>query len=126
LLPSNQLELGLWLESERMLHAKIETVGIETQREVVKEELLEYCNHPGGTYWSDLRASHGHSKPFDVRLWCLGNEMDGPWQIGHKTAEEYGRLAAETARAMRMIDPDLELVACGSSHFSMPTFGAWE
>ena len=89
-------------------------------------DLLEYCNHPGGTYWSDLRASHGHSKPFDVRLWCLGNEMDGPWQIGHKTAEEYGRLAAETARAMRMIDPDLELVACGSSHFSMPTFGAWE
>jgi alpha-N-arabinofuranosidase len=89
-------------------------------------DLLEYCNHPGGTYWSDLRASHGHSKPFDVRLWCLGNEMDGPWQIGHKTAAEYGRLAAETARAMRMIDPDLELVACGSSHSSMPTFGAWE
>ena len=88
--------------------------------------LLEYCNHPGGTYWSDLRASHGHSKPFDVRLWCLGNEMDGPWQIGHKTAAEYGRLAAETARAMRMLDPDLELVACGSSHSSMPTFGTWE
>jgi alpha-N-arabinofuranosidase len=89
-------------------------------------DLLEYCNHPGGTYWSDLRASHGHSKPFDVRLWCLGNEMDGPWQIGHKTAAEYGRLAAETARAMRMLDPNLELIACGSSHSSMPTFGAWE
>ena len=59
-------------------------------------------------------------------MWCLGNEMDGPWQIGHKTAAEYGRLAAETARAMRMIDPDLELVACGSSSASMPTFGAWE
>jgi len=94
----------------------------------VKEacDLLEYCNHPGGTYWSDLRAAHGHEKPFDVRLWCLGNEMDGPWQIGHKTAAEYGRLAAETARAMRMIDSDLELVACGSSHSSMPTFGRWE
>ena len=89
-------------------------------------DLLEYCNHPGGTYWSDLRAAHGHEKPFDVRLWCLGNEMDGPWQIGHKTAAEYGRLAAETARAMRMIDPALELVACGSSHSSMPTFGEWE
>lgn len=89
-------------------------------------DLLEYCNHPGGTYWSDLRASHGRSKPFNVRLWCLGNEMDGRWQIGHKTAAEYGRLAAETARAMRMLDPDLELVACGSSHSSMPTFGAWE
>nr|WP_211659104.1 alpha-N-arabinofuranosidase [Phytoactinopolyspora halophila] len=89
-------------------------------------DLLEYCNHPGGTYWSDLRIAHGYEKPFDVRLWCLGNELDGPWQIGHKTAEEYGRLAAETARAMRMIDPSLELVACGSSHSSMPTFGTWE
>ncbi|TDC53304.1 alpha-N-arabinofuranosidase [Jiangella ureilytica] len=89
-------------------------------------DLLEYCNHPGGTYWSDLRKAHGHTKPFDIRLWCLGNEMDGPWQIGHKTAAEYGRLAAETGRAMRMIDPSLELVACGSSHSGMPTFGAWE
>jgi alpha-N-arabinofuranosidase len=59
-------------------------------------------------------------------MWCLGNEMDGPWQLGHKTAEEYGRLAAETARAMRQYDPALELVACGSSHRSMPTFGTWE
>jgi alpha-N-arabinofuranosidase len=59
-------------------------------------------------------------------MWCLGNEMDGPWQIGHKTAHEYGRLAAETARAMRMVDPDLELVVCGSSSSAMPTFGEWE
>jgi alpha-L-arabinofuranosidase len=89
-------------------------------------DLLEYCNHAGGTYWSDLRIAHGHEKPFDVRLWCLGNELDGPWQIGHKTAAEYGRLAVETARAMRMIDPGLELVACGSSHSGMSTFGEWE
>ncbi len=59
-------------------------------------------------------------------MWCLGNEMDGPWQIGHKTAEEYGRLAAETGRAMKMLQPDLELVACGSSGSDMPTFAAWE
>src|SRR5690606_41501368 len=70
---------------------------------------------------SDLRRSHGTPDPHGIRMWCLGNEMDGPWQIGHKTAEEYGRLAAETARAMRMIDPGLELVACGSSSSSMPT-----
>jgi alpha-N-arabinofuranosidase len=89
-------------------------------------DLLEYCNHPSGSYWSDLRVDHGHKEPFDVRMWCLGNELDGPWQMGHKTADEYGRLAAETARAMRMIDPSLELVACGSSHSSMPTFGTWE
>jgi alpha-L-arabinofuranosidase len=89
-------------------------------------DLLEYCNHPHGTYLSDLRISHGAKEPHGVRMWCLGNEMDGPWQLGHKTAEEYGRLAAETARAMRQFDPSLELVACGSSHRSMPTFGTWE
>ncbi|GIH64579.1 arabinosylfuranosidase ArfA [Microbispora siamensis] len=88
--------------------------------------LLEYCNHPNGTAWSDLRVANGAKRPYDVRMWCLGNEMDGPWQIGHKNAAEYGRLAAETARAMRMYDPALELVACGSSSSSMPTFGAWE
>jgi alpha-L-arabinofuranosidase len=89
-------------------------------------ELLEYANHPNGTYLSDLRVSHGAKEPHGIRMWCLGNEMDGPWQLGHKTAEEYGRLAAETARAMRQYDPTLELVACGSSHRSMPTFGTWE
>ncbi|HSK97398.1 MAG TPA: alpha-N-arabinofuranosidase [Euzebyales bacterium] len=89
-------------------------------------DLLEYANHPGGTELSDLRRQHGAAEPHGIRVWCLGNELDGPWQTGHKTAAEYGRLAAETARAMRMIDPTLELVACGSSHLSMPTFGAWE
>ena len=89
-------------------------------------DLLEYANHPGGTELSDLRRQHGAAEPHGIRVWCLGNELDGPWQTGHKTAAEYGRLAAETARAMRMIDPTLELVACGSSHRSMPTFGAWE
>ncbi|MEV0688597.1 alpha-N-arabinofuranosidase [Streptomyces sp. NPDC050388] len=89
-------------------------------------ELQEYANHPAGTALSDLRAAHGDKDPFGIRLWCLGNEMDGPWQTGHKTAEEYGRLAAETARAMRQQDPGVELVACGSSSRSMPTFAAWE
>ncbi|WP_454086202.1 arabinosylfuranosidase ArfA [Georgenia sp. Marseille-Q6866] len=89
-------------------------------------DLLEYANHPSGTHLSDLRVSHGADQPHDIRLWCLGNEMDGPWQLGHKTAEEYGRLAAETARAMRQFDPGLELVACGSSARDMPTFGTWE
>ncbi|MFG2073083.1 arabinosylfuranosidase ArfA [Nonomuraea maritima] len=89
-------------------------------------DLLEYCNHPSGTTLSDLRVANGSKEPHGIRMWCLGNEMDGPWQTGHKTAHEYGRLAAETARAMRMVDPTLELVACGSSGSSMPTFGAWE
>lgn len=106
---------------EPMLALNLGTRGVQEAC-----DLLEYCNHAGGTYWSDLRVAHGHREPFGVRLWCLGNELDGPWQIGHKTAAEYGRVAAETARAMRMIDPSLELVACGSSNSSMPTFGSWE
>ena len=89
-------------------------------------DLLEYTNHPSGTHLSDLRVSHGAPEPHDVRLWCLGNEMDGPWQLGHMKAEEYGRLAAEVARGMRQFDPTLELVACGSSGRDMPTFGSWE
>ena len=88
-------------------------------------DLQEYANHPGGTALSDLREQHGAS-PYGIKLWCLGNELDGPWQVGHKTPTEYGRLAAETARAMRMIEPDLQLVACGSSSSRMPLFGTWE
>lgn len=88
--------------------------------------LLEYCNHPGGSQYSDLRIAHGAQAPFGIHTWCLGNEMDGPWQIGHKTADEYGRLALETARAMRTIDPSIELVASGSSYPEMPTFPQWE
>jgi alpha-N-arabinofuranosidase len=89
-------------------------------------DLLEYCNIPGGTAWSDARRANGAPDPYHVKMWCLGNEMDGPWQIGGTTAEEYGRLATQTARAMRLIDPSLELVVCGSSGPGMPTFGAWE
>ena len=89
-------------------------------------DLIEYCNHPSGTRLSDLRASHGYKTPHKFKTWCLGNEMDGPWQIGHKTALEYGRIANETAKIMKWVDGDIELVACGSSHKHMPTYGAWE
>nr|WP_219910784.1 alpha-N-arabinofuranosidase [Saccharothrix carnea] len=89
-------------------------------------DVHEYMNHDGGTHLSDLRRANGSEEPHGVKLWCLGNELDGPWQLGHKTAHEYGRLAAETARALRQAEPDLELVACGSSSSSMPTFGEWE
>jgi alpha-N-arabinofuranosidase len=107
--------------TEIMEAINLGTRGVEAAREIV-----EYANHPGGTHFSDLRAKNGHKEPFDIKLWCLGNEMDGPWQIGHKTAQEYGRLAQEAGKAMRLVDPDIELVACGSSGSGMPTFGAWE
>ncbi|MDQ0375237.1 arabinosylfuranosidase ArfA [Cellulomonas humilata] len=108
-------------EVEPMMAVNLGTRGVQ---EAV--DLLEYCNVRGGTRLSDQRRANGAEDPYDVRMWCLGNEMDGPWQIGHKTAYEYGRLAAETGRAMRMVDPDLELVACGSSGVAIPTFGEWE
>ncbi|OEU96306.1 alpha-N-arabinofuranosidase [Streptomyces oceani] len=106
---------------EPMLAVNLGTRGIDPAR-----ALVEYCNVPGGTAWSDLRVRHGVPEPHDVRLWCLGNEMDGPWQTGHKTATEYGRLAAQAGKAMRQVDPSIELVLCGSSNAEMPTFGSWE
>ena len=88
--------------------------------------IVEYCNHPAGSQWSDLRISHGQREPHGFHTWCLGNEMDGPWQINHKTAEEYGRVACEAAKVMKWVDPTIELVACGSSNRHMPTYPEWE
>jgi alpha-N-arabinofuranosidase len=88
--------------------------------------LIEYCNHERGSYWSDLRRKHGVEEPHGIKLWCLGNEMDGPWQVGQKTPYEYGRLANETAKALKLFDPECELVVCGSSSRDMPTFPEWE
>ena len=88
--------------------------------------LLEYANHPGGTELSELRKAHGYAEPHGIKLWGLGNEQDGPWQIGEKTAYEYGRIAKETAKLMRWVDPGIELSACGSSGREMPSFAAWE
>ena len=106
---------------EPMLAVNLGTRGGDAAR-----NLLEYCNHPQGTAWSDLRRAHGWEQPHGVKFWCLGNEMDGPWQMEMKTAHEYGRIATEAAKMMRWIDPGIELAACGSSGRNMPTFGAWE
>jgi alpha-L-arabinofuranosidase len=88
--------------------------------------LVEYCNVDKGTRWSDLRRKNGIAEPYKVEHWCLGNEMDGPWQIGHMTATEYGLKAADAARQMRYVDPSLKLVACGSSGPGMPTYLEWD
>jgi alpha-L-arabinofuranosidase len=87
---------------------------------------VEYCNVAKGTKWSDLRRSHGYEAPHNVRYWCLGNEMDGPWQMGHMPAREYGQKARDTARQIRVIDRSLQLVACGSSNPAMPTYLVWD
>lgn len=122
-------EIGLhefagWLEqvgAELML-----AVNLGTRDADAAVSLLEYSNLPEVTSCADERATNGHPAPFGIAMWCLGNEMDGPWQLGHRSAEEYGPLASRTAKAMRKLQPDLELVVCGSSSVHMPAFGEWE
>ncbi|MFZ2022375.1 MAG: alpha-N-arabinofuranosidase [Terracidiphilus sp.] len=88
--------------------------------------LVEYCNVAGGTKWSELRRAHGYAEPYGVKFWCVGNEMDGPWQIGHMPAREYGLKATDAARQMRSVDPTIKLIACGSSGPFMPTYIDWD
>src|SRR3954467_13066718 len=111
-------------------------VNLGTRAGDAARNMVEYCNHPGGTTLSELRRTHGWDKPHAVKFWCLGNEMDGPWQMEAKTATEYGRIAQEAAKMMRWVDPSIELAAAGSSGGRvpapaswgrrMPTFGSWE
>jgi alpha-N-arabinofuranosidase len=89
-------------------------------------ELLEYCNYPGGTYWSDLRIQNGHRDPMGIKLWCIGNEMDGEWQTCHLDADDYGKKAREAAKIMKWIDPSVELVVCGSSSTRQKTYPEWD
>ena len=122
-------EVGLhefcdWCEkagTSPMYSINLGTRGPEQARDIV-----EYANHPSGSKFSDMRIANGRKEPFGIHLWCLGNEMDGPWQMGHKTAREYGRTANESAKMMKWVDPSIELVACGSSSSEMSTFGDWE
>ena len=117
-------EFAEWAEnagSEIMYAVNLGSRGPEQARDIV-----EYANHPSGSKFSDMRIANGKKDPFGIKLWCLGNEMDGPWQTGQKTAKEYGRVANEAAKMMKWVDPSIEVVACGSSSSEMPTFGSWE
>jgi len=107
--------------TEAMLAVNLGTRGIDDAR-----KLVEYCNHPGGTALSDLRKQHGYTAPHAIKTWCLGNEVDGFWQMGTKTATEYGRLAREASKLMKGVDRRIETILCGSSGRTMPTFGKWE
>ncbi len=108
-------------DTEIMMAVNLGTRGPEEAGNVV-----EYCNAETDTYYADMRRRNGFEKPFGIHTWCLGNEMDGPWQIGHKTPMEYARTACEAAKIMKWTDPSIEVVACGSSHINMDTFGEWE
>ena len=108
-------------DTEMMLAINLGSRGLDQARNFV-----EYVNGPTGSAWGDLRKKHGRAEPFAVKHWCLGNEMDGPWQVGHKTADEYGRLANEVAKTLRAFDRSLELIVCGSSNSDMKTYPEWE
>lgn len=107
--------------SDIMMAVNLGTRGADEAR-----NLVEYCNSDTDTYYAEMRRRNGFDKPFGIRTWCLGNEMDGDWQICHKTPYEYGRIACETAKLMKWTDPSIELVACGSANINMTTFGEWE
>ncbi|MFF2451894.1 alpha-N-arabinofuranosidase [Isoptericola sp. NPDC058082] len=113
-----------WAEREGV--EPMMAVNLGTRGVAAAAALVEYCNGEAGTGWADLRIANGREKPYGVTLWCLGNEMDGPWQIGQKDAHEYGKLAAEAGKAMKLVDPSISLIVCGSSSMQMPTFGEWE
>jgi alpha-L-arabinofuranosidase len=117
-------EFSSWLDkvgSKLMLAVNLGTRGVQEAL-----DLLEYSNIRSGTALSERRIANGKRDAFGIKMWCLGNEMDGPWQLGHTSAEDYGKIASQTAKAMRQLDPSLELVVCGSSNAQMPTFGEWE
>lgn len=108
-------------DSDILMAVNLGTRGPDEAR-----NLVEYCNSDTDTYYANMRRNNGFEKPFGIKTWCLGNEMDGPWQICSKTPQEYGRIACETAKVMKWTDPSIEVVVCGSSHVNMPTFGEWE
>lgn len=107
--------------ADPIMTVNLGTAGIEDAKNIV-----DYCNFPQGSKWSNLRRAHGVEEPYGIKIWCLGNELDGEWQIARKTADEYGRLAAETAKVMKWVDPSIELVAVGSSARHLSSYPEWD
>lgn len=126
-LESNQFGIDEFYDWSKKAGTKIMgavNMGTGTPKEA--GELVEYCNYPGGTYWSDLRAKNGHKDPMNIKLWCIGNEMDGSWQICHLDADDYGKKAREAAKIMKWIDPSVKLVVCGSASTLQKTYPEWD
>jgi len=124
---TNQFGTNEFIEFCTAIDAKpMLAVNMGTGTIQAASDLVEYCNVPDGTYWSDLRVSHDYKDPHDVRYWCVGNEMDGFWQIGHLDAVEYGKKALEAAKMMKWQDPTIKTVLCGSSNDRMPTYPEWD
>jgi alpha-N-arabinofuranosidase len=117
-------EMSRWLE---LVGAELAyTINLGTRGLADARDLIEYTNFPGGTALSDLRARHGRKEPYAIKTWCLGNEVDGPWQLGHRSAQSYAELAAQTAKALRLVDPSIAIAVAGSSQPTRPTFPTWD
>ena len=117
-------EFAKWAEKANTSVMMAVNLGTAGPKEA--QEIVEYCNSETDTYYANLRREHGYPKPFGFKLWCLGNEMDANWQIGKKSASEYGRIAREASRMIKNVCPYAETVISGSSNINMKTFGEWE
>jgi alpha-L-arabinofuranosidase len=127
ILEPNKVGIDEFADWAKKAHVEVTaTVNLGTGTPQEAGEMVEYCNYPSGTYWSDLRRKNGHVNPYRFKLWCLGNEMDGPWQIGKLSPEDYGKKALETAKIMQWTDPSIEMVVCGSSFPEMPTYPEYD
>lgn len=123
---TNQFGLHDFFDWQKAFQAEpIMTLNLGTRGALEAADLLEYCNFPKGTKFSDMRRRNGAEAPFGVKLWCLGNELDGDWQMGHKRAKEYGRLAQITGQLMHRLDPTLQLACVGSSATNLDNYPEW-
>ena len=122
---SNQVGIDEWVELNKSIGSEnVLCVNLGLGRIIDAVQQVEYCNYKKGTYYSDIRAANGHEKPYDIKLWDLGNEVDGaPWELGHKDADDYVKIAREAAKAMRSVDHSIEFVASGSSYYE--STGQW-
>ena len=123
----NQFGTDEYLQMARMMDwTPMMTVNLGTGSPEEARNWVEYCNSPVGSRYSNLRAKYASETPYGVKLWCLGNEMDGPWQLGHVPADQYAILAQQAAKLMKDTDPSIETVACGSCTISLPTYMDWD
>lgn len=120
---SNQVGLDEFVKWCKLVDTQpMMAVNLGTRGAAEAQAIVEYCNMPAGTKWADERVKNGAKDPYGIKVWCLGNEMDGPWQAGHVPAEEYARRADQAAKMMKGVDRTIELVVCGSSARGMSTY----
>ncbi|MCL5997006.1 MAG: alpha-N-arabinofuranosidase, partial [Chloroflexi bacterium] len=124
---TNQFGTNEFIEFCRAVNTQpLITVNLGTGSIDEASAWVEYCNSPAGSKFADLRVAHGYREPHGVRYWCLGNEVDGHWQIGHLDMNEYARKSREAAKMMKWQDPTIQLTLAGSSASTMPTFPEWD